>query len=275
MAAVAHQKPFEHHMQASSSDEEGGGCCQTADEGYAMPAGEPAYVRREFVRKVYTLLSIQLIITVIIACPLAVQSKAWIHQHMWLYIACSATAVFLTLVAMCNRVCGACGCACLPCDILKTTPWNMMFLFTVTACLSVTVGFACSMYTLQSVALALVVTAGIFICLSLYACFTTTDFTGCWPFMMCMLFFSLIFPITLFIFYASGVFVPVQTVRYVYAGFGILMFSFYIVFDTQMILAKNKYNKYDIDDAVLATLELYLDILNMFLYVLQLLGDRK
>ena len=62
----------------------------------------------------------------------------------------------------------------------------------------------------------------------------------------------------------------------VYAGCGAVLFSFYIIFDTQMIV-KGNHNRYsyDIDDYVFAALSIYLDIVNLFFFLLQILGNRR
>ena len=49
-----------------------------------------------------------------------------------------------------------------------------------------------------------------------------------------------------------------------YSWCGVLVFSGYIVVDTQMIMDKLGY-----DDYIIATIELYLDIINLFLYILR------
>lgn len=54
------------------------------------------------------------------------------------------------------------------------------------------------------------------------------------------------------------------------AGFGSIVFSGFIIYDTKLILS-NKHHVYSKDDFVLASINLYLDIVNLFLYILQCL----
>lgn len=49
-----------------------------------------------------------------------------------------------------------------------------------------------------------------------------------------------------------------------------LLFCGYIVFDTHMLL-----DKYSVDEYIWASVSLYLDIINLFLQILRLLGDRR
>jgi FtsH-binding integral membrane protein len=53
----------------------------------------------------------------------------------------------------------------------------------------------------------------------------------------------------------------------IYSGFGVLLFSGFILVDTSRML-----HRYTDDDYVAATLGLYLDIVNLFLFVLRLVG---
>ena len=56
-----------------------------------------------------------------------------------------------------------------------------------------------------------------------------------------------------------------------------MLFSFYIVYDTQLIVGgKHRKIMFHIDDYVLAAVSLYLDVINLFLMILRLLnGERE
>ena len=54
------------------------------------------------------------------------------------------------------------------------------------------------------------------------------------------------------------------------AFLGAMLFSAFIVYDTYMIM-----NRMGCDDYVIAAIELYLDIINLFLMILQLLGNDR
>lgn len=57
----------------------------------------------------------------------------------------------------------------------------------------------------------------------------------------------------------------------IYACLGALLFSIYLIYDTQLILGKGQYS-YSLDDAYLAAIQLYLDIINLFLNILRIVG---
>jgi FtsH-binding integral membrane protein len=51
------------------------------------------------------------------------------------------------------------------------------------------------------------------------------------------------------------------------SGLGVLIFSGYVLYDTSNLL-----HRYESDQFVAATIALYLDILNLFLFILRILG---
>ena len=70
-------------------------------------------------------------------------------------------------------------------------------------------------------------------------------------------------------------FVNLPVLSIVYSSVGSLIFSFYIVYDTQMIVGgEHRRIKFHTDDYVIAAISLYLDIINLFLYLLELLDGR-
>ena len=67
----------------------------------------------------------------------------------------------------------------------------------------------------------------------------------------------------------------IPIVRKVYAGIGALIFSLYLVYDTQLMMGgKHKYSLSP-EEYIFASLNLYLDIVNIFIYILSLFGDRS
>lgn len=96
--------------------------------------------------------------------------------------------------------------------------------------------------------------------------FTKTDFTGAGPYL-------LVFSLVLCCFGISLIFWKNSVAQLVYACLGALLFSIYLIYDTQLILGKGEYS-YSLDDAYLAAIQLYLDIINLFLFILRILGSR-
>ena len=145
-------------------------------------------------------------------------------------------------------------------------PLNAQLLFVWTLMEAYTVGVVCASYTAAGqgriVVEALVLTALIFATLTAYTFQSKRD----WSFMeaglssglLLLIFwglFSLFFPAL-----AGGL----------YSLFGALLFSGFIIFDTWQITERLGY-----DDHILASIMLYLDILNLFLHILRLLSPDR
>lgn len=223
-------------------------------------------IRMGFVRKVYSILCVQLLLTTVIAVPVMRIPQVWIFQHI---------AVFYAVMAL--QV--ACLCAMMCCqETLRHYPQNYGFLFTFTATEGVLMGMICSGYTGPSVAMAAATTVLIFAMLTAYAWTTKNDFTGYGPYLvagvLCLISMSLIFGLMSLFITDPAV---ANTMNFAYCGCGALIFSMYIVYDTQKMIGS--YGGHDrsfgVDDYCYAALNLYLDVINLFLYLLQMFGDRK
>jgi len=108
------------------------------------------------------------------------------------------------------------------------------------------------------------------VCLALmiFAFQTKYDFTTCGGILFVCVIVLLIFGIV-------AMFIPGKTVKMVYASLGALLFCCYLVFDTQMMMGgKHKYS-ISPEEYIFAALNLYLDIINIFLYILALVGGSR
>merc|ERR1719469_756569 len=91
-------------------------------------------IRNGFIRKVYFILSMQLLLTTGIAAPLCTVSVKWLHQNMWLFY----LSIAMTMITICSMIC---------CQrIARQYPTNYIFLFIFTAFEGVVVGFFSAMY---------------------------------------------------------------------------------------------------------------------------------
>ncbi|KAL0196133.1 hypothetical protein M9458_009705, partial [Cirrhinus mrigala] len=61
-----------------------------------------------------------------------------------------------------------------------------------------------------------------------------------------------------------------DTMELVFAGAGALLFCGFIVFDTHLLM-----HKLSPEEHVLASINLYLDIVNLFIYILRILDSMK
>jgi FtsH-binding integral membrane protein len=81
--------------------------------------------------------------------------------------------------------------------------------------------------------------------------------------------------IILIIFSIVAIFIPGKTITLIYASCGALLFSLYLVYDTQLMMGgKHKYSVSP-EEYIFAALSLYLDIVNIFLYILTIIGAAR
>ena len=65
-------------------------------------------------------------------------------------------------------------------------------------------------------------------------------------------------------------------INILYSVFGSILFSFYIIYDTQLIVGgSHRSIQFSEDDFVIASISLYLDIINLFLFILDLFNTRS
>jgi len=218
-------------------------------------------VRHGFIKKVFSIVGIQLALTSLIAFP-------------FVYYAPAAAAFMqdggsiMILVVMAVTMGLMCYMSCNP-QVARTYPQNYIFLAAITVGMGCMVGVSCMQYQTTSILVAAGMTGVITGSLVAFASQTKYDFTGFGPYL-----FVALIGLTLFGFVLM--FIPGETAHKIYAGCGAILFSFYIVYDTQLIVGgKNRKHEFSIDDYVFAALNLYLDIINLFLKLLELLGERR
>lgn len=207
-----------------------------------------------FIRKVYSILTVQLLITAIFTsiCLASVGMQEFMVRNPSLMGIC----IVVYMISMYTLVCYP--------KVSRAVPWNYLLLFLFTAAMSYLVGFISSQYSPRIVAAAAILTALMMIGLTAYACYTKTDFTMCGG-----LLFAAGFILIGMIF--VGIFITNKFYHSLLCGMTLVLLSVYVIYDTQLIVGKHSY-KYMIDDYILAALNLYLDIINMFLTLLKILG---
>ena len=126
-------------------------------------------VRIGFIKKVYGILSIQLIITFSFVLLFQIPKiKNLVLNSLQIsaniLILSSILFFFLFLILACCRT------------LSKTVPYNYMFLFAITLCQAVSCSIVSSCYSFQVVAISLFLTIITTVSITLYSCTTKTDF---------------------------------------------------------------------------------------------------
>lgn len=183
-------------------------------------------------------------------------TKLWVRSNPWLFwVAFAMVLVCLISMACCESV-------------RRTAPTNFIFLGLFTAAESFLLGIATSVYDAKSVMLAIGITAAVCLALTLFAFQTKWDFTMMGGILVCLV-------VVLFVFGIVAMIVRNNILSLVYASLGALLFSFYLVYDTQLMMGgKHKY-ALSPEEYIFAALNLYLDIINIFLYILTIIGALK
>lgn len=211
-------------------------------------------LRWGFIRKVYGIISAQLVLTAVVAAIIMFNHP--VRSFVTGSLAFQIVVAILPLIGL------------IPLYIYQRNhPTNLILLGLWTACLSIGVGTACTLYQPFIVLEAVVLTASIVVGLTAYTFYAArkgANFSYMQPLLFnCLLalviwsFFQLFFP--------PG---PVQ--QTIFGLLGAILFSAYIVLDTDNLI-----QRYDLDQYIWAAVSLYLDILNLFLKVLQLMGNRR
>jgi uncharacterized protein len=149
-----------------------------------------------------------------------------------------------------------------------------LFFYVYAAVMGLSIAFIFAVYTSESIATTFLVTAIAFAGLSLYGYVTKRDLSGMGTFLMMGL-------IGIIVASVVNIFLASSALGFAISVIGVLIFAGLTAFDTQSI--KNEYIEHarhaDQDwlgkSAIMGALRLYLDFLNMFMFLLQFLGNRE
>lgn len=217
-------------------------------------------IRNGFVRKVYGILCVQMLLTVLIALPFHLVPA--VSEFVRDYPPLLWTALALTVLFSCILT-------CFP-QAGRSVPCNYILLFAFTIVEAFLIGVITAMHETWIVLAALCITSGICVGLTIFASITKADFTGMGVYLIAFVLATVGVGIVALI-------IQSEILHMVYLWLGLIVFSGMFVYDTQLMLGgKHRQHALNVDDYVFAALSLYLDMINIFLYILQILdGGRK
>lgn len=213
-------------------------------------------IRHGFIRKVYGIITAQLILTTLVTSLLLFVpgGVAWAKKSSGpVVIASTVVMLVSSLVLMCSTA-------------RNRYPYNYLLLLLFTASEAMLVGVVCAFYTVPSVTFALGATVLVTVGLTLFACQTKYDFTS-WMGVMYILALNVLLFGLLSMFLGNWA-------QVLYSSLALILFSFYLVIDTQLILGRGQL-RLEEDDYIVAAVMIYLDIINIFLTILRLMGERS
>uniref|UniRef100_A0A3B4GP76 Protein lifeguard 2 n=1 Tax=Pundamilia nyererei TaxID=303518 RepID=A0A3B4GP76_9CICH len=218
-------------------------------------------IRRVFIRKVYSILMIQLLVTLAIVALFTFCDpvKDYIQTNPGWYWA-SYAVFFVTYLTL--------SCCSAP---RRQFPWNLILLVIFTLSLSYMTGMLSSFYNTKSVVMCLGITAAVCLLVTVFSFQTKFDVTSYQGvlFVFCMVMFisGLVLALVL----------PFQYVPWldgVYAVLGAILFTMFLAFDTQLLMGNKRYTMSP-EEYVFATLNIYLDIVYIFSFFLQIFGTKR
>lgn len=230
------------------------------------PADSLYNPRLGFVRKVYGILCCQLLLTSIFT----ILCQGPLRPHLYnpyssrgndapfaIFIFCSVVALITAIAIACYR------------SVARRVPTNYILLTVFTVAETYIVGYFTVFFEPDDVLLAAVLTLTMTITLTIYAFTTKRDFTvfgaALWIAGWALLAFSLLF---FWIARYSAAYKPIVIVICVLS---IVVYGFYLVFDTQLIIGGKRY-ELSMDDYVIGALMIYTDIIVLFMRILEIIG---
>jgi len=198
--------------------------------------------RLVFIKKVYSLLAMSMVTAAIGAYLGSGPLLLLVAPNMMLFFILEIALIFFASFAA------------------RKPGLNMVALFSFTTVSGLTIGPLLYRVGPTIAAEAFALTAITFGALTLYVVFSKKDFSFMSGFLMTGL-------IVLIVGGILNLFIGSPIMHFVMSGAGVLLFSGFILYDTSNIL-----RYYGTDEHVSATLALYLDVLNLFIALLSILG---
>jgi uncharacterized protein len=217
---------------------------------------------RAHMNKVYGLMSIGMLLTAAVAWAVgtneAMLSAIFATPLKWVVMFAPLIMVF-AFGALINRLSVAAA---------------QLFFYAYASVMGLSLSFIFAVYTGTSIATTFLVTAIAFAGLSLYGYMTKRDLSGMGTFLMMGL-------IGLIVASIVNIFLASSALAFAISVIGVLIFAGLTAYDTQSI--KTEYIAHaqhgDADwlgkSAIMGALRLYMDFINMFMFLLQFLGNRE
>ncbi|KAK9015573.1 hypothetical protein V6N11_006673 [Hibiscus sabdariffa] len=213
---------------------------------------EPPAIRWAFIRKVYSILALQLLATVAVAATVV-----FVHPIARFFVG-TVAGFALYIVILITPLITLC-----PLYIYhQRHPWNFLLLGLFTVAISFAVGLTCAFTKGKVILEAAILTAVVVVSLTLYTFWAARrghDFNFLGPFLCGSL-------LVLIVFALIQVFFPLGRLSVmIYGGLASIVFCGFIVYDTDELIKRYSYDQY-----IWAAVSLYLDVINLFFSLLTL-----
>ncbi|KAF7660925.1 hypothetical protein LDENG_00272750 [Lucifuga dentata] len=232
------------------------------DEFAARESGwDSLSIRHAFIRKVYLILASQLLVTTAIVAVFTFVEpvRLFVQQNSAIYWASYAVYFIVHLVLVCCK------------GPRRRFPWNVILLLIFTLALSYMTGTISSYYDTKTVFLAMGITAIVCITVTIFCFQTKVDFTKCQG-LFCVM--GIVIFVTGIITTIVLSFKYIYWLHMLYAALGAIAFTLFLAYHTQLLIGNRKHS-IGPEEYVFAALSIYVDIIQIFLFLLQIIGSSK
>jgi len=206
-----------------------------------------AEVRKGFLRKVYGILTVQLLMTcgVSAICISSEPTKVFLQNNPAIVHIASFSTLFVLFALMFKR---------------QQFPVNFYLLGLFTFLEALTIGSVVTYFAVDVVVRATLITLSVFCLLTSFTLQSKKDYSS-WGAGLFSVLWILIFASIMQIFF------PTEMMDMGISIAGAVVFSLFIIYDTHMIMRRLSPEEY-----IFAAINLYLDIINLFLHILKMLS---
>lgn len=211
-------------------------------------------------RKVFGILSAQLLLTVAIATPIVAHAgvRSFVATNPWFTGLAMVTSFVLLMVLSLSE------------SARHSHPTNLFLLAGFTAAEGVVVGAITAQYQMSAILLAVGLTAVITVGLTAYAMQTKRDFTMQGGLLLTLL-------LTLVFTGIFGALTRSPAIHLLMGAGGALLFGAYIVYDVQLLAGNAGKTALSLspDEYVVGAIQVYLDVINLFLHLLRFISEMQ
>lgn len=222
-----------------------------------LPFTKSPKLRLNFARKVFGIFASQAFATslLVAAAQLSLSLRAFMDAQSFL----APLAIITSLITLYSL-------ACYP-KLQRTVPTNYVLLAIFTVSEAYAIAYLARNYPASIVVVAAILTFTLGAALLIYALFSKKDFTTMGASMTLALILLIVASII-------AVLINLPFFTLMVTVFSVFLFGLYLIMDVQLIMGRHTLS-FGQDDYIMAALNLYLDIINIFLNILSILGSLK
>ncbi|XP_068905135.1 protein lifeguard 3-like isoform X2 [Tenebrio molitor] len=215
-------------------------------------------IRNRFVQRVYIILALQLFITFgfIIFATFHIDTKLFFAENKLVISIVSMVMYLILYLALACCV-----------DLRRNFPVNFIMLGLLTVALTLLMTTLTAFSSPVVVLAAIGTTAIVCTLVSIFACQTKWDVTGCGMCLCIAMIVMMIFGLITMILSLAGIHLPIMHV--IYSALSTLLFCFWLMYDTQQIVGGRRIEMSP-EEYIFGALCLYVDIMYIFMHILVL-----